>query len=208
MSTREVDRRFESAVEEVLRATWEFYPHLVSGLGLHEYDGRLSDISGSSLARRSRELGDALDSFAAIDPAHLTRQGSFDHRMLAAALRKELFELTELKLHETNPMEMLWHVELSGYVKRDYAPLERRVEALTRALQAVSQVVDGLREALGSRLSRAVLESSIEAYAGVVAFYDKDLPEAVQPLNGPHPRASGRIREGKRARFRGRHRLR
>ena len=47
MAAREADRRFEYAVEDILRATWEFYPHMASGLGLHEYDGRLSDISGA-----------------------------------------------------------------------------------------------------------------------------------------------------------------
>ena len=169
MAGREADRRFEYAVEDILPATWEFYPNLASGLGLHEYDGRLSDISGASLARRSRQLRDALDSLEAIDPAGLSRQDSFDHRMLTAAL------------------------------KRDYAPLEQRVETLTRALEAVPKVVDGLKGVLGARLSRAVLEASIEAYSGVASFYDNDLPEAVEPVDDPHLRLREKLEEARRS---------
>ena len=182
MSTNRDNQQFDSAVEKILQNTWEFYPNLASGLGLHEYDGRLPDISRPALARRQQDVEKDIQSLERIDAAALSRQNAFDRRQLAASLNKELFELTELKTHETNPMEMMWHIELSNYIKRDYAPLDQRVETLTKALQAVPAFLDSLQNGLSPRLSNVMLEASIEAYEGLVSFYDKDLPEAMKVL--------------------------
>ena len=182
MATSRENQQFDSVAEKILQNTWEFYPNLASGLGLHQYDGRLPDISTAALSRRERELQKDIQSLERIDVSALSRQKFFDHRLLASHLKKELFDLTELKSHETNPMDMMWHIELSNYIKRDYAPLDQRVEALTGALQGVPAFLDSLQKGLSPGLSKAMLESSIEAYEGLVSFYDKDLPEAMEVL--------------------------
>ena len=186
MASEEMKRRFEALVDEVLEATWEFYPNMASGMGLHQYDGRLPDISRGALARRARDVERALGSLGGLDVSALDRQCYFDHRLIAGALSKELFELSELRPHETNPMEMMWHVELSSYIKRDYAPLEQRIESLTSALAQVPDFLDNLRAGLSPRLSRTALEAGLDAYRGMVAFYDKDLREAAGELKDSH----------------------
>ena len=183
MVTIDADARFQSVAEDILRESWEFYPDLGSSLGLHEYDGRLPDFSPDALARRAGEVEDAVAALRKMDGESLNRQNGFDRRFLTLAIKKERFELNELKTHETNPMDMLEHVELSGYVKRDYAPLEQRVRSLTEALRAVPGFLDGLRAGLSDDLSRPVLDASLEAYGGLVSFYDNDIPDAVEDLD-------------------------
>ena len=185
MTTDSAGGEFKTAVDTILRSTWETYPNLASTLGLHDYDGRLSDISPSAIARRVSELERGLDSLRSIDASALDRGDRFDHRMLTATVSKELFELTQLRSHETNPMEMLWHIELSNYIKRDYAPLEERVASLTTALREVPSFLITLRDGLGDRLSGPVLEASLEAYQGLASFYEQDLPDAVKGLDEP-----------------------
>ena len=180
MPANDSDLRFASAVEEILESTWEFYPNLASGLGLHDYDGRLTDISAAALARRARELNRGLNLLQLVDASALNRQNHFDHRILSSALQRELFELMELRTLEINPMETLWHIEFSNYVKRDYAPLEQRVDGLTKALEEVPAFLATVRDTLGPRLAKPVLEASIEAYEGLASFYDKELREAAE----------------------------
>ena len=182
MATSRDNQQFNSVAEKILQNTWEFYPNLASALGLHQYDGRLPDISRTALTHRQQELQKDVQTLEQVDLSALSRQNFFDHRLLVSRLKKELFDLTELKSHETNPMEMMWHIELSNYIKRDYAPLDQRAEALTGALQGVPVFLDSLQNGLSPRLSKAMLESSIEAYEGLVSFYDKDLPEAMEVL--------------------------
>ena len=183
MTATDANRQFESSVEAILQSTWEFYPSLASGLGLHEYDGRLPDISEPALSRRAAELRERVQELEGIDTSALARQNGFDHRVLTASLRKELFELTELRTYQANPMESMWHIEMSNYVKRDYAPLAHRVKALVSALRSVPSFLDSLRALVEPRLGRPVLEASIEAYEGLHSFYDKDLPQAVAELD-------------------------
>ena len=183
MTTRQTDRQFESTLEEILRTTWEFYPNQASRLGLHEYDGRLPDLSKSALDRRSQDLRTGLKELSKIEVRALTKQNQLDHSLITARLQKELFELTELKIQETNPMGMLWHIELSNYVKREYAPLKQRVEALVSALEAVPSFIADLTTQLAVRLSKPVLEVSIEAYGGIATFYRDSLPKAVDGLD-------------------------
>ena len=121
--TNSANRLFEDAAGEILHATWERYPSTASGMGLHQYDGRLPDLTRRALADRAREIERGVDALERIDITALSATNYYDHHILAAALRKELLELTELRWHETNPLELLWHIELSGYIQRDYAPL-------------------------------------------------------------------------------------
>ena len=180
--TNSANRLFDAASERILAETWEHYPSMASRLGLHEYDGRLPSVSMRAMAKRASQLRQGLELLENIDTAALSVRGYYDHRILTAALRKELLELTELRWHEFNPMEMLWHIDMSGYVQRDYAPPEQRVEALTRALEAVPGYIADLRNVMSGRLASPVLEASIEAYEGIAVFYENDLLDAAGAL--------------------------
>jgi len=177
------NERFDSLVDDILQTKWRFYPNMASKFGLHEYDGRLPDISIAAISRRASAIERAIERLGRIDIAELARQSYFDHKLLLASLQHELYELTELQIPQTNPIEMQWHVELSNYIIRDYAPLSQRVESLTRALTQVPKVINQLRDGLSRQLSRAVIEASIEAYEGLITFYEKDVPKAISTLD-------------------------
>ncbi len=183
MTNQDINARFERLVDDILHAAWEFYPGTASRQGLHEYDGRISDFSPAALSRRAQYLREALDRLGKLDASSLSMLNRFDYSLLSTVLRKELFDLTELRVHQNNPMEVLPHVELGSYIRRDYAPLTERVGSLTEALRALPSLVATIRENLSASLGGAVLEASIESYQGLVAFYEKDLPAAVKSLD-------------------------
>ena len=176
--TNSANRLFDAAAERIISETWEHYPSMASRQGLHEYDGRLPSISARSIAKRIGDLRQGLASLDSIDTTALSALRYYDHRILTGTLRRELLELTELRWHENNPMEMLWHIDMSAYIQRDYAPLEQRIEALTTALAAVPSYMAELRSVMSGRLALPVLEASIEAYAGIADFYEQDIAEA------------------------------
>ena len=188
--TNSANRLFEDAAGQILAATWEQYPSMAAGMGLHAYDGRLPDVSKPSLGRRMRELERGLASLERIDAVALSAANYYDHRILAAALRKETLEIQELRWHETNPMETLWHIDMSGYIQRDYAPLPQRVEALTQALAGVPAYLANLRGVMSGRLAAPILEAAVDAYEGVAAFYDDDIAAAASALSDADLRRS------------------
>ena len=137
MSLNKSDQLFVSAKEGALEQLWNFYPHFASGLGIHEYDGRLSDLSGASVHESVRELQGNIEDLQGIDQFALSRTHYFDHKVLLLGLKKELFELKDLEIHRRHPMDVIWHIELSNYVHRSYAPLDELEITLTTKPMAV-----------------------------------------------------------------------
>ena len=180
--TNSANRLFDATSERILSETWDHYPSMASRLGLHEYDGRLPSVSARAIAARTGQVRNGLAALESIDTTALSARSYYDHRILTGNLRRELLELTELRWHETNPMEMLWHIDMSAYIQRDYAPLEQRVESLTQALTAVPTFMAELRSVMSGRLASPVLEASIEAFEGIVEFYEQDLVDATDAV--------------------------
>ena len=194
--TNSANRLFYATSERVLSETWEHYPSMASRLGLHEYDGRLPSVSARAIAARTDRVRNGLAALESIDTTALSASSYYDHRILTGNLRRELLELTELRWHETNPIEMLWHIDMSAYIQRDYAPLEQRVESLTQALTAVPTFIAELRYVMSGRLASPVLEASIEAFEGIVDFYQRDLVDATDAVRDDDLKA--RFKESRR----------
>ena len=180
--TNSANRLFDATSERILSETWEHYPSMASRLGLHEYDGRLPSVSARAIAARTGQVRNGLAALESIDTTALSARSYYDHRILTDNLRRELLELTELRWHETNPMEMMWHIDMSAYIQRDYAPLEQRVESLVQALTAVPTFMAELRYVMSGRLASPVLEASIEAFEGIIDFYQQDLVDATDAV--------------------------
>ena len=175
-------RDFLKIVDDVLESMWRQYPTTAAYMGLHEYDGRLPDISGNALERRAHEVDGHLELLQGLETTDLSSEKFMELELMISALNKELFDLREVRVHETNPMEMLGHIELNIYISRDYAPLDQRIKALTRGLYGVPKYLESLGSGLDRRISAPVLEAGIEAYEGVSAFYENDLTTAVANL--------------------------
>ncbi len=87
---------------------------------------------------------------------------------------------------------MLWHIDPSPYILRNYAPLETRADALANALSQVPRVTRDLATHLATgEAARPVLDAAIDSYQGMAEFYERDIAEAVaEPEGRPRTAAS------------------
>jgi len=88
----EADATFTRLADEFLAGYLAWRPQAGTSLGLHEYDGRISDYGRASLAAelaRLKSFDRRLDglNFTALSP-----RSSYDYRILRAAIRKEVFK--------------------------------------------------------------------------------------------------------------------
>jgi Bacterial protein of unknown function (DUF885) len=97
--------------------------------GLHEYDGRIQDLSPEGVRAGLARLGGE----PLADPHDEAHLATFE---LLARL-----ELGELELHRRNPLLHIAELDLSCY-DRDYAPAEVRAEARRRHLAGWPDAVD------------------------------------------------------------------
>ncbi|TMI79193.1 MAG: DUF885 domain-containing protein [Bacillati bacterium ANGP1] len=172
--------------EGYLTSLYDTYPTTAASLGLHDYDGRIPDIRDVARAGRVAALRAFRTQLAGIPPQLLDVEDAHDHTLLSLALDEELFELEQLREFERNPMAFSGPLDVSGYIKRNYAPLPRRVVALCEHLRQVPDYLAAAREALREPVPLPFLETALEVYAGTVLFQEEDLVRAVRPV-GPGP---------------------
>src|SRR6266480_4758068 len=121
------DADYESVAEEYIKGYFAARPLQGTALGLHEYDGKITDYSRLALdaeLSRLRRFDDRLNKF---EPTKLSQRQSVDLRILQAAVKKDLFEMQEMSVFERNPMVYARAADVNVYIKRNFAPLEDRV---------------------------------------------------------------------------------
>ena len=108
-----------------------------------------------------------------------------------AQLEASRFEMAELRSPFTDPLYYAGagsELDVSAYLKRDYAPLASRLASLTRHLDGYAGYLETARDNLQSSLARPNLEVAIEAVAGQAAFLDGEVRAiaAEDSSIGPH----------------------
>src|ERR1700756_1317339 len=92
------DSEYEAVAEEYIKGYFGARPLLGTSLGLHEYDGRITDYSRLALdaeLARLRRFDDRLNKF---DLNKLSQRQSIDLRILQAAVRKEIFQRQDMSI--------------------------------------------------------------------------------------------------------------
>jgi uncharacterized protein (DUF885 family) len=169
-------------VQEFLTSLYETHPTLAASFGLHDYDGRVPDLGERARADRASALRGLAARAAAVPDAALTRDERHDVTLVRLAIDEELFGLESLRDVERNPLAYAGAIDVSNYVKRDYAPLERRVAALTEHLRRIPDVLAAARATLRPPLPRPFLDTALDVYGGTVTYHDGELPGAVQAV--------------------------
>ncbi|MDA1128515.1 MAG: DUF885 domain-containing protein [Chloroflexi bacterium] len=183
MTQNDTDPAFQQLSQRLIKDHWDFYPTAGSRIGRHEYDGRLPDLSPSQNARRVGELRQGLTELRGLDANALDQASNLSYRIMELFLRRELFIFNDLKPLENNPMRHTGYLIVSGYIRRDYAPLEDRLRSAASAMKQAPDFLDVLDRALSDTLSSHVVDMSVESYAGMARFYRVDLAQATEGVN-------------------------
>ena len=183
------DADYEAVAEEYLKGYLAARPLRGTALGLHEYDGKITDYSRLALdaeLSRLRRFDDRLNKF---DPAKLSQRQSIDLRILQAAVKKELFQMLDMSVFERNPMIYARAADLNVYVQRNFAPLEDRVRSLIAIESEVPNILIAARTNLNEVLPKPYVELAIQIARGSADFLKKDLPAAIGEIKDEHLRA-------------------
>lgn len=177
------DAAFQKLADEYLAGHLAWRPAMGMALGLHQYDGRITDLSRVSLDAELRRLKEYDAKLAGVNAAKLGARTAFDHRLLQSNIRAEIFAFEQINPRRRNPMTYAEAIDLTQYVKRDYAPLAQRVRAIIAIEKQTPALFTAARVNLDPVLPKPFVETAIEVAEGHIAFLEKDLPLAVKPVN-------------------------
>jgi uncharacterized protein (DUF885 family) len=176
------DGEYEAVAEEYIKGYLGAHPLEGTALGLHEYDGKITDYSRLALdaeLSRLRRFDDRLSKF---DPGKLSPRQAIDLRILQAAVKKDLFEMQDMSVFERNPMVYARAADVNVYIKRNFAPLEDRVRSLVAIESQIPNILIAGRTNLNDVVPKPYVELAIQIAKGSADFLKKDLVAAVGNL--------------------------
>jgi uncharacterized protein (DUF885 family) len=146
-------------------------PSYAVSLGLHEYDGRVPDLSPASTERWATVADGLLGELEATGTLSLSPERRTDRFLLRLLLESPLFDLRELKELDRNPMAYVGSVSLTPYLVREYAPPERRAAAISELLESVPRLFEYGRRRLRGPLPRPFVDLSLAIGSGLPAHF-------------------------------------
>ncbi|MGH8102007.1 MAG: DUF885 family protein, partial [Chthoniobacterales bacterium] len=176
------DEEYENVAEEYIKGYFMARPLEGTALGLHEFDGKISDYSRLALDAELSRLHRFDDRLSRFDLAKLSLRHQIDVRILQAAIRKELFLREEMSVFERNPIMYARAADLNVYIKRNFAPLEDRVRSIIAIERQVPNIMIAAKTNLNDVLPKPYVELAIQIAKGAADFLRNNLVAAVADL--------------------------
>jgi hypothetical protein len=166
---------FVQVAESIVDAILESDPRTASDAGVHLFDDRLSDLSATGVTARVAMLRDAADALSGIDPDSFDQQDQVDHAILSSRVEHALFELTDVREHEWNPLTHNPGPLVHALLARPFAPAEERLTSLAARLTAIPDALATARAVLRD-VPRIHTETAIGQFAGTAALIRDQVP--------------------------------
>ena len=179
------DQEFKQIAEDFISGYLAWRPQTGTSLGLHEYDGKVTDFSRASLDAELARLKQFDNRLSGLETNRLSSAEWYDYRILRNAIRREIFSFEDWQTYTVNPMTYAGVLDVNIYIKRNFAPLESRVRSIVSILQQAPGIFANARSNLTESLPRPQTETAIEQANGAVDFLGKDLVDALKPVKDP-----------------------
>ena len=177
--------RFNQITDAYLRGYYAFNPTEATALGLHEYDSALESRSHESVAREISRLRTVLAELSSVNGYALKPVARDDYLVLVSQVRSQLLELQEIRMWRRDPSIYIRTASASidNILKRNYAPLELRLDAM---LARERQIVRLLGEARANLESppRIYTEMSLSQARGSVDYFTRVVPQMIEQASG------------------------
>ncbi|MER7168856.1 DUF885 domain-containing protein [Micromonospora sp. NPDC000207] len=162
-------------------------PGLATALGDHRSDDRLPDLGTEAVAADVAMLTDAADALAEVDTDALDLDERVDHELLSSFVDRALFESTEIRSHEWDPLRHNPGPLLHALLARPYAPAEVRLTDLAGRLAAVPDALATARATLRD-VPRIHAETAVGQFTGTAALIRDEVPALLAQAPGLHER--------------------
>jgi hypothetical protein len=189
---------FVPLAERIVDAILESDPELACTAGSHRLDHRLPDLSAGAVTADVAMLRDAAHALSEVDIDSLDVPEGVDHAVLAALVDRKLFESTEVREHEWNPLRHNPGPLLHALIARPFAAADVRLVSLAGRLAAVPDALATARATL-REVPRVHAETAVGQFAGAAALVRDELPALLAEAPGLADRVEPAAREAVRA---------
>ena len=168
----DANQEFDKLKKELFKKFFDRNPHWASYLGLHDpYDYQLPKGDTSHVLENLQLIENFMDQMKkTINYDSLNDSNKIDWQIIERAVPSFRFEVYERRMHELNPDAF---DEVGGtffsMITRDYAPLEKRIEAIIGRLEKLPKYLEEFRSRFENTKpvklwTEVAIESAIKNY--------------------------------------------
>ena len=176
------DVAFEKLSEEFIDGYLAWRPQSGVSLGYHQYDGKIADYSKASIDAEIVRLKDFDTKFSEIDSASLSAKKYYDWKMLHSNIKRELFNFENFEVYTKNPMTYAGAMDVSIYIKRNFAPLEQQIKSIIAIENQAPKLYEDAKANLQDSLALPHIQLAIEIAKGSASFLGNDLLLALKDV--------------------------
>jgi len=176
------DAAFQKLSDDYIDGYMAWRPADGVALGYHQYDGKVTDLSKESMGRELGRLKSFDQQLGAMDSTSLSTKMFYDYRILRSAIKNEIFSFEDLGAYDKNPMTYAGAVDLSIYIKRDFAPLEDRVKSIIAIEKSIPNIFAAAKQNLLDSLPKPYVETAIQIAQGSADFWGGDMKVALKDV--------------------------
>jgi len=176
------DAAFQKIADDYLDGYLAWRPANGVALGYHQYDGKVTDISKASIEKELARLKDFAAKLDSADTASFSSKTFYDYRILRSAIKQELWTFEDLGTFTKNPMTYAGAVDVSIYVKRNFAPIADRVKSIIAIEKQAPKMMADAKLNLNDTLAKPYVETAIQIAEGSAAFLGGDLKVALKDV--------------------------
>ena len=177
--------RYRQAADAFFDAYMAHHPTTAVELGLHQYDGKLPDMTAEGIKARSAWLAGQLAAIEAFPAAELDAVSQVERDALIAEIKGTLFDIEVLREPFRNPMGYAEKLELTQYISRDYAPLADRARGVMALCAAAPAHLAAAQANLPAAMPRTFVETALLQVNGMIEFVGEDVAAAMAKLEDP-----------------------
>jgi uncharacterized protein (DUF885 family) len=176
------DAAFQKLSDDYIEGYLAWRPADGVALGYHQYDGKVTDLSKESMGKELGRLKSFDQQLGAMDSTSLSAPVFYDYRILRDAIKNEIFSFEDLGAYDKNPMTYAGAVDLSIYIKRDFAPLEDRVKSIIAIEKSIPNIFTAAKQNLLDSLPKPYVETAIQIAQGSADFWGGDMKVALKDV--------------------------
>jgi len=173
---KSIDDTFKGMTETWLAESARLSPINATRIGNHQYDGEIDDLSETGRQLVINSARTLLEPLKELDHSKLSRANQVDAQLLQNELERTLWTAQTLQDWAWDPM---LYINLAGsaiysLMARDYAPIEKRLEAVTTRLEALPDLFEQMRKNLvPARVPLIHAQTASKQNKGVVSILDE-----------------------------------
>ena len=175
------DQKFEKVSSEFIENYLTGHPTVAVAQGYHQFDGKLPDFSKEGIDKEATHLNEFLAKFESLDTTKLSQNNLIDYYLLVSQVKNSLHKYNVLHIAE-RPLTYLGVIDLTPYVKRNYASIDQRAKAVIHFEIQLPNFLVTAKQNMTSINYKEEVELSIDAFRSTAEYVEKDIPKAFEKV--------------------------